>query len=93
MSGLLAKLYPDVGGFVKTDLPRRKSHLFTLRIWREDLADGHIEIRGQVSHVPTGKSYFFRNWQALENSLENILNQLESEGPDQSPPPFQSQNE
>jgi hypothetical protein len=37
------------------------SHLFTLRLWKESLGDGQVELRFQVQHVLTGESRIFRD--------------------------------
>ncbi|HEU5099275.1 MAG TPA: hypothetical protein VFU22_09660 [Roseiflexaceae bacterium] len=41
------------------------SHLFTLRLWAEDLGDGRSEWRGQVQHVISGEAHYFRKWPRL----------------------------
>jgi hypothetical protein len=41
------------------------SHLFTVRIWREELGDGHVEWRGKVQHALTGEAQYFREWAEL----------------------------
>ena len=45
--------------------PSLTSHLFTLRIWREELGDGHIEWRGKVQHALSGEARYFREWAEL----------------------------
>lgn len=42
-----------------------RSHLFTLRLWREVWGDGQAEWRGQVRHVLSGEVRYFRRWSAL----------------------------
>lgn len=41
------------------------SHLFRVRLWREDLGSGQGEWRGQAQHVITGQRFAFRDWTAL----------------------------
>lgn len=41
------------------------SHLFTVRLWFEDLGGGHCEWRGEVRDVATGRQHFFREWDAM----------------------------
>jgi hypothetical protein len=53
--------------------PPTRSHLFTLRLWPEDVGDGRIEWRGQVKHVLTGETDYFRGWPALIAFLEQRL--------------------
>jgi len=49
---------PDV-----THLP--PSQLFTLHLWLENLGGGAAEWRGQVRHVPSGETRYFRDWPTL----------------------------
>jgi hypothetical protein len=49
------------------------SHLFTLRLWPEDLGGGQTDWRGKVQHVNSGEVRFFRDWRALEAFLEEML--------------------
>jgi hypothetical protein len=41
------------------------SHLFTLRIWQEDLGNGEVEWRSRVQHVMSGEVRYFRDWPSL----------------------------
>jgi hypothetical protein len=41
------------------------SHLFTVRVWREELEEGHFEWRGKVQHALSGETRYFRRWQDL----------------------------
>jgi len=50
-----------------------RSHLFTLRFWPEELGGGQIDWRGQVRHVSTGETRYFRGWPALEAFVEGVL--------------------
>jgi hypothetical protein len=43
---------------------RARSHLFTVRLWREEVADGP-EYRGSVRDVVSGAFRNFRNWSDL----------------------------
>jgi len=49
------------------------SHLFTLRLWAEDLGDGRSEWRGQVRHVISGEAHYFREWSHLIALLRAML--------------------
>lgn len=42
-----------------------RPQLFTVRVWREDRGDGQREWRGQVRHVFSGETRYFRDWQTL----------------------------
>ena len=45
--------------------PSLTSHLFTVRIWREELGGGRIEWRGKVQHPLSGEACYFREWAEL----------------------------
>ena len=44
---------------------QQQSHLFTVRLWLEDLGDGRAEWRGQLQHVLSGETHYFRQWETL----------------------------
>ncbi|MFZ5809453.1 MAG: hypothetical protein ACOY16_09265 [Chloroflexota bacterium] len=54
---------PPLGFDVSTQSPH--SQLFTIRVWQEDIGDGRSEWRGQVRHVMSGETCYFRDWQLL----------------------------
>lgn len=56
------------------------SHLFTIRIWPESLGGGEREWRGQVRHVLSGETYYFREWPALVSLLMEMLPEDDSPG-------------
>lgn len=45
-------------------MARARSHLFAVRLWREELADG-AEYRGSVREVVSGAYANFRDWSDL----------------------------
>jgi hypothetical protein len=51
----------------KTNLheSQHHSHLFTVRVRREDLGDGRSEWRGKVQHALSGEACYFHDWQTL----------------------------
>ena len=49
------------------------SHLFTLRLWREEVAAGQSEWRGKVQQVNTGEAHYFHEWDALISLLIQML--------------------
>ena len=49
------------------------SHLFTVRLWREEVGSGQSEWRGKVQQVSTGEAHYFREWQALVSLLLQML--------------------
>ncbi len=64
-----------------TNEPRHHtSHLFTLRLWQESLGDGRTEWRGQLCHVLSGQTYYFRSWQAFVTQMMKSLTDLEPPG-------------
>jgi hypothetical protein len=42
-----------------------QSHLFLVRVWREEGQSGPAEYRGRVQHVLSGELRHFRTWSAL----------------------------
>jgi hypothetical protein len=50
-------------------LPPRRSQLFTVRLWREDLGNGQGEWRGNVRHVMKDELCYFHDWSALIDFL------------------------
>ena len=53
-----------------------RSQLFTLRLWPEALGDGQAEWRGQVRHLASGETRYFREWPALIAFLQDVLPEL-----------------
>jgi hypothetical protein len=45
--------------------PSLASHLFTVRVWREELSVGRVEWRGKVQHALSGEARYFREWAEL----------------------------
>lgn len=60
---------PKTGG--ATQHPR--SHLFLVRMWLEDLAEGKNEWRGQLTIMPSGEVRYFREWPVLIMILQERL--------------------
>jgi hypothetical protein len=63
---------------VDTRQPQHQSQLFTVRLWAEDLGDGRAEWRGQVQHVISGETHYFREWPTLIARLIAMLPDPES---------------
>ena len=59
--------------------PRSNSHLFTVRLWVEELGNGQTEWRGQVQHVMSGEKRYFRDWSTLIECLMMKLKELEDD--------------
>jgi hypothetical protein len=50
-----------------------RSHLFTMRLWIEELGHGQREVRMQIRHVLSGETRYFREWTHLAEYLERKL--------------------
>jgi hypothetical protein len=59
--------------------PDPHSHLFTVRLWLEELVDGQVEWRGNVQHVMSGELRYFRDWPTLIEFLIAMQPDRESE--------------
>jgi hypothetical protein len=57
------------------------SHLFSLRLWQEDLGAGRMEWRGRLQHVLSGNTHHFREWNTL---IELLLTMLEDQERDRN---------
>ena len=62
------------------DSPTQISHLFTLRMWLENLGNGQTDWRGKVQHVNSGEARYFRDWPTLEAFVERLLHKIDPEG-------------
>ena len=60
------------------DTGQQHSQLFTVRLWTEELGDGRREWRGQVRHVTSGETRYFREWPTLIAWLVAMLPDPES---------------
>jgi len=49
------------------------SHLFTVRLWREEVGNGQSEWRGKVQQVSTGEAHYFREWETMVSLLLQML--------------------
>jgi hypothetical protein len=50
-----------------------RSHLFRLRLWKEELEDDLAEWRGKVEHVTGEEAYYFRTWEGLIQILTDAM--------------------
>lgn len=55
------------------------SHLFTVRIWEEEIGTGKTELRGKVQLLTTGETRYFREWTRLVPLLLTMLSELDFE--------------
>jgi len=60
--------------------PPARSHLFTVRVWRENLGQGQSEWRGEVRDVVSGEVRYFRTWPALLTLVQAMLPEPEGSG-------------
>jgi hypothetical protein len=57
------------------EIQDKRSHLFILRIWSEELGDGHQEWRGKIQRSPDGSIQYFRDLPSLCAVVEAMLAQ------------------
>ena len=55
------------------DQGHSRSHLFTLRLWEEELGGGQSELRGRVQAIASGEAAYFRDWPGLVAVLQRLL--------------------
>jgi hypothetical protein len=53
----------------------RRSHLFTVRVWQEEIEKGQVEWRGRVQLMTSGEVRYFREWDALVPLLLSMLSE------------------
>ena len=56
-----------------------RSHLFTVRVWHEEIGVGQTEWRGKVQLLTTGEVRYFREWAALVPLLLTLLSESQSD--------------
>lgn len=49
------------------------THLFTVRLWLEELGEEQTEWRGEVQYVVSGEVRYFRDWTMLIATLQAML--------------------
>lgn len=57
---------------------------FIVRLWLEDLGDGHTEWRGRVQDVMNGQVKFFHGWERLTTTILDMLANRTSDARDAS---------
>ena len=62
-----------------TEPTNRQSHLFTLRLWTENLDEDEVEWRGRLHYVETDEVRYFSDWASLIPVLLNMLRDAEGE--------------
>ena len=58
---------------------RPHSHLFTIRVWEEEIGTDQTEWRGKVQLLTNGEVRYFREWVALVPLLIAMLSESETE--------------
>jgi hypothetical protein len=48
----------------------KRSTMFSIRVWREELGSDQWELRGKVLHLHSGEAAYFRDWETLIGFLE-----------------------
>jgi len=55
-----------------------RSHLFTVRVWQEELSQDQTEWRGKVQLITDGNVRYFRGWEGLVPLLVSMLIELDT---------------
>jgi hypothetical protein len=55
-----------------------RSHLFTVRMWQEEIGHDQTEWRGKVQLITDGNVRYFRGWEALVPLLLTMLSEVET---------------
>lgn len=55
-----------------------RSHLFTIRVWQEEVGYDQTEWRGKVQLITNGNVYYFQGWEGLVPLLLTMLKDVES---------------
>ena len=55
-----------------------RSHLFTVRVWQEDVGQNQMEWRGKVQLITDGNVRYFRGWEELVPLLLSMLSEVET---------------
>ena len=59
-----------------TTYQHSRSHLFTIRVWEEEIGTSQSEWRGRVQLLTSGEVRYFREWMALVPLLRTMLAEL-----------------
>lgn len=63
---------------------RKDTRTFIVRLWLEDLGDGHTEWRGRAQDVVSGQVKFFHGWERLTTTILEMLTNPKCETRDAS---------
>ncbi len=61
---------------------RSGAHLFTLRVWEEELGGGRSELRGKVQDIASGEAGYFRDWPGLVALMQRLIRSPEAPAKD-----------
>jgi len=56
-----------------------RTHLFTVRLWVEEVDHGQGEVRMQVKHILSGETRYFREWSLLVAYMAVKLQEVEQQ--------------
>jgi hypothetical protein len=74
---------------MENEFPHPGSHLFTVRLWQEELGGGEVEWRGRAQNIATGAAAYFRDWPGLIDVLSHLVETTDAAPADPSnPSPF-----
>ncbi len=65
---------------MERDASRPRSHLFLVRLWADQDADGQAAWCGKVQYLASGDARYFRDWPTLIDLLRAILPSVPSDG-------------
>lgn len=68
-----------------TSNKQHRSHLFTVRVWQEEIEADRLEWRGQVQLLNSGEVRYFREWAGLAPLLLSMLAEAETRPDAQQP--------
>lgn len=54
-----------------------RSHLFTVRLWHEEVGDAAYEVRMQVKHILSGRTRYFREWSDFVAYLQHVAREAD----------------
>jgi hypothetical protein len=61
--------------------PGSRSHLFTIRVWEEEIGSNQNEWRGKIQLFTTGDVRYFREWATLAPLLLTMLSESQTDIP------------
>jgi hypothetical protein len=57
-----------------------RSHLFTVRVWPEEIEGRQLEWRGKIQYAANGETLYFRAWDSMLAFLQQTLESSISKG-------------